>query len=141
MAKVCTACDKLALYSPLLMRLAVGAILVFAAIAKFQKGAEATLEAVKGMAPDWLPEGVATVYGYGIPYLELIVGILIVVGLFTKVAALVAGLMSITYLIAAGVWLESMGIPSWNWLLLAVCIHFWTRGAGDCSIDRMMGKQ
>src|ERR1700759_2142441 len=45
--------------------------------------------------PDWLSRGIA----YGLPVLELIVGLMLLVGILTRVVAAVGGLLQIVFLI------------------------------------------
>ncbi|HEX8343062.1 MAG TPA: DoxX family protein [Tepidisphaeraceae bacterium] len=50
--------------------------------------------------PGWLPDMVAVPYGYALPVLELLTGLLVAVGLFTRPAAGVMTLMLISIAIA-----------------------------------------
>lgn len=52
-----------------------------------------------------LPFDVAALVGYGLPFVEITVGVLLLLGLFTRVAAGVTGLLMVTFL---------LGI-SWAW--------------------------
>ncbi|HEX8322394.1 MAG TPA: DoxX family protein [Tepidisphaeraceae bacterium] len=53
------------------------------------------------MKPDWLPDVVARPYGYALPVLELLTGVLIVLGLFTRWAGGIMALMLLSIFIAA----------------------------------------
>jgi thiosulfate dehydrogenase [quinone] large subunit len=50
--------------------------------------------------PAWLPDAVAMPYGYALPVLELLTGLLLVVGLFTRAAAGIMTLMLVSIAIA-----------------------------------------
>ncbi len=52
------------------------------------------------LRPTWLPESLATPYGYAIPILELITGLALTLGLFTRIAAGVMALMLLSIAIA-----------------------------------------
>ncbi|HET7725397.1 MAG TPA: MauE/DoxX family redox-associated membrane protein [Propionibacteriaceae bacterium] len=52
-----------------------------------------------------LPYDVAALVGYGLPFLEITVGLLLLLGLFTRVAAAVTGLLQVAFIV---------GI-SWAW--------------------------
>lgn len=51
-------------------------------------------------SPDWLPKFVGLPYGYALPWLELLAGGLLVLGLLGRYAAIVAGLMLLSFVIA-----------------------------------------
>ncbi len=62
-------------------------------------------------AYELLPESVATAVGHGLPILEIVVGVLLVVGLLTRPAALVAGLLMLAFVIGiASVWARGLRI-------------------------------
>ncbi len=42
----------------------------------------------QGLQPLWLPDWIASPYGYALPWLELILGVLLVIGLFGRLAAM-----------------------------------------------------
>lgn len=53
------------------------------------------------MKPDWLPEAVARPYGYALPVLELLTGLLLMLGLFTRWAGGIMALMLLSIFVAA----------------------------------------
>jgi len=58
-----------------------------------------------------LPYEVTAPLGYGLPILEVAVGLLLIVGLFTRVAALVGALLMIGFIVAiASVWYRGISI-------------------------------
>lgn len=52
------------------------------------------------MSPDWLPKFLGLPYGYALPWLELIVGGMLVLGLLGRYAAIAGGLMLASFTIA-----------------------------------------
>jgi uncharacterized membrane protein YphA (DoxX/SURF4 family) len=99
----------------------------------------------KNLTPDWLPSFLATPYGYAIPFLEVIAGVLIILGLITRTISLLTLLMigSFTYAIysAAGVWglVEGAGPFHGNFFILAALILTLFAGPGRVSLDRLFG--
>ncbi|WP_229802930.1 MauE/DoxX family redox-associated membrane protein [Planobispora rosea] len=68
-----------------------------------------SVEAVK--AYQLLPDPVATAVGYGLPILEIVVGILLIVGLLTRVAGIASALLMLAFVIGiASVWARGLRI-------------------------------
>ncbi|WP_285779861.1 MauE/DoxX family redox-associated membrane protein [Microtetraspora sp. NBRC 13810] len=62
-------------------------------------------------AYELLPGSVATAVGYGLPILEIVVGVLLVVGLLTRVAGIVAALLMLAFVIGiASAWARGLRI-------------------------------
>jgi len=86
----------------LLARLILGIVLIWAGVAKVTKPA---LSARAVRAYQILPYDFAGYVGYALPVLEILVGLLLVAGLFTRASAIVGGLLMLAFII---------GI-SWAW--------------------------
>ncbi len=80
----------------LLARLVLGGTLIVAGALKVGKplGSARAVQAY-----DVMPFEVAEYVGYGLPVLEIAVGVLLVVGLFTRVSALVGGLLMLAFVV------------------------------------------
>ncbi|GIH26366.1 hypothetical protein Aph01nite_46760 [Acrocarpospora phusangensis] len=89
-------------------RLMLGGVLIAAGWLKI--GAPAlSVQAVK--AYELLPGGVATAVGYGLPILEIVLGALLVLGLLTRVSAVVAGLLMLAFVAGiASAWARGLRI-------------------------------
>ncbi|GAA2847191.1 DoxX family membrane protein [Streptosporangium fragile] len=62
-------------------------------------------------AYELLPESLARVVGYGLPILEIVVGVLLVVGLLTRVAGVVSALLMLAFVIGiASAWARGLRI-------------------------------
>jgi len=74
---------------------------------------------------------------------EIVGGICLVLGLFTRVAALFVFLFMINaiWFTSAKGFFWTAGGSEYSWLLLAVSLVFLIRGAGDYSIDKTMSKE
>jgi protein-disulfide isomerase len=77
-------------------RLALGAIWIWAAWSKLADP-RAFVQAVRAydVTPEWLSKAI----GYGMPVLELCIGVLLVLGIVTRAAAIVSGVLLIVFLI------------------------------------------
>jgi putative oxidoreductase len=89
----------------LLNRLSLGVYFAIAGYNKiFNVGVTAFYEnAFKPSAPRWLPDFAAAAYGYSLPFLELIAGALLAIGLLTRFAALAMVLMLASFMLALGI--------------------------------------
>jgi uncharacterized membrane protein YphA (DoxX/SURF4 family) len=99
--------------------------------------------AVLGLKPDWLPGFLATAYGYAIPFLEVLFGVLVVIGLLFRFSSTLLLLMITSFTIALatkgpGVLAPEGGGPFHsNFLFLAVLLLFMFAGPGRVSFDRI----
>ncbi|SDI08563.1 Methylamine utilisation protein MauE [Nonomuraea jiangxiensis] len=87
-------------------RLVLGGVLIAAGALKIGNPADSVV-AVK--AYQLLPESVAVTVGYALPILEIVVGVLLVVGLLTRVAAAIAGLLMFAFVFGIG-WAWAHGL-------------------------------
>lgn len=89
-------------------RLILGVTLIVAGGLKIGSPAESVV-AVK--AYQLLPDSVATMVGYGLPILEIVVGVLLVIGLLTRVAAVVGTLLMAAFVFGiAWAWAHGLRI-------------------------------
>jgi uncharacterized membrane protein YphA (DoxX/SURF4 family) len=77
-------------------RLVVGAVWIWAAWSKLGNP-RGFVQAVR--AYDATPEWLSKAIGYGMPVLEICLGVLLVVGIMTRYAAAVSGLLFVVFLI------------------------------------------
>ncbi|MGC5014081.1 MauE/DoxX family redox-associated membrane protein [Streptosporangium sp. DT93] len=89
-------------------RLVLAGVLIVAGWGKIGTPA-LSVQAVE--AYELLPESLATVVGYGLPILEIVVGVLLVVGLLTRTAAVVSALLMLAFVIGiASAWARGLRI-------------------------------
>jgi uncharacterized membrane protein YphA (DoxX/SURF4 family) len=99
--------------------------------------------AVLGMKPDWLPGFLATAYGYAIPFLEVILGAFVLIGLLARFSSTILLLMIASFTVALatkgpGVLAPEAGGPFHpNFLFLAVLLLLMFAGPGRVAIDRI----
>ncbi|MBE1561356.1 MauE/DoxX family redox-associated membrane protein [Nonomuraea africana] len=87
-------------------RLILGAVLIVAGGLKIG-GIQQSVMAVR--AYRLLPDPLATTVGYGLPIVEIVIGVLLVVGLLTRVAAVVGGLLMLAFVFGIG-WAWARGL-------------------------------
>ena len=89
--------DDLAPWISTVARLVVGGVLLVAGALKVIDP-QSSVAAVRAyeLVPAWL----AQLIGWGLPFLELGLGLLLVAGLFTRTAALVSGLLFVAFILA-----------------------------------------
>jgi|GEM_PF-855154 len=140
-------------YGPLLIRLTIGVYFIQAAIEKLNSH-RVFLEAVKEYGE--LKESMATLIGAVLPYLEFVTGVLLILGMWTTLAALLASLIALgafyvfkTYkvvpwnpeFVLGPLTKPGRGVfphfpAKWHVLLLACSLSLLYSGAGAFSIDR-----
>ncbi|MDF5755979.1 MauE/DoxX family redox-associated membrane protein [Spongiactinospora sp. TRM90649] len=87
-------------------RLVVAGVLIVAGWLKIGNPA-LSVRAVE--AYELLPHAVATAVGYGLPILEIVVGVLLVVGLLTRVAGAISALLMLAFVIGiASAWARGL---------------------------------
>lgn len=126
----------------LLNRISLGVLFVLAGVRKLIPAGDASIidkmngfaSYVASQAP--LPEALGKAYGYALPWAELILGITLVIGLFTRVSATLIGLMLVSFIIAMGPkwWPESGPAFSKNFILLTLCILLAAAGSGKFAL-------
>lgn len=79
----------------LAFRLILAGVLLFAGVVKLFEdgGAARAINAYRVFPPSWAP-----VLGWGMPALEILLGLLLLVGLFTRWAALITGLLMVGFI-------------------------------------------
>jgi uncharacterized membrane protein YphA (DoxX/SURF4 family) len=89
-------------------RLLLGGTLV---VAGGLKAVDVTGAVASVRAYDLLPNGLATAMGYSLPFLEIAVGVLLVLGLFTRVAAAVGALLMVMFVVGiSSAWARGLNI-------------------------------
>lgn len=89
-------------------RLGLGAVMVTAGGLKISDPDQA-VRAVQ--AYQILPQGMTHLVGYGLPTLEIVLGVLLILGLGTRVAAILAGLFMVVFITAvASAWARGLSI-------------------------------
>lgn len=91
-----------------LARLILGGVFIVAGALKVPD-INASVRAVQ--AYELLPNDIARVVGYGLPFLEIALGLLLVLGLLTRAAAITAGVLLVAFIIGVGsAWARGLSI-------------------------------
>ncbi|RJL24691.1 DoxX family protein [Bailinhaonella thermotolerans] len=89
-------------------RLGLAAVLLIAGWDKIGAPARSVM-AVE--AYQLLPKGAAEIVGYGLPIFEIVIGVLLIVGLLTRLAGIVTGLLMVAFIIGvASAWARGLSI-------------------------------
>ena len=95
---------------------------------------------VKQFEPTWFPPFAVSAFGHVVPVVETAIGLMLILGLFTRPALVIGGLM-ITSLTFGTMYLQNFDLA---WLQLTYAIAFFlllaARSWNAISLDAMMGK-
>ena len=122
----------------LLARLPMGLFFLIAGFTKLHGGVNAFVENTRGYVPNWAPSELGVRYLQLVPYLEVAVGAMLVLGLLTRLAGLIGALMVISYMIAVtGV--RDAQLPFHpNMIYLGVLLTLFFVGPGGLSLDGVL---
>lgn len=136
------------------LRLAIGLYMLLAGLGKVQGEINNGVGSFyngpfTAMKPDWLPSAMALPYGYALPWLEVLLGVVLIVGFYTRLAGLVGLGMLVSFTIALFLKFDSIsaqpetapGPFNANYIQWAAYLLFALVGAGHWSIDSMLSKK
>ena len=83
-----------------------------------------------------LPADLAILYGVVVPYVEVAVGVLLIIGFFTTITSVVSSLLLISYIYAVGIFPPGQSLFSKDLILLGANLSLLSIGPGLLSIDR-----
>ncbi|WP_028979746.1 DoxX family protein [Sporocytophaga myxococcoides] len=125
----------------LLLRLAVGASMFGHGLVRFPKLSAFSNWMVTGFEKSMLPQALVVPFSYALPFMEFVIGFLLIVGLFTEVA-LISGAGIMILLIFGTSLIENWeAIPS---QLIHVMIFVWLlqfKGGNGISVDQVLLKR
>lgn len=120
-------------YGPMFVRVTLGAYFILAGLMKLDN-INAFVEQVQQFK--LLPEQIAVVYGILLPYFEIGVGALLVLGAWTTLAAGLATVMLVSFIIALGVFPNTDSLFNKDVILLGAALSLLYTGSGALSLDR-----
>ncbi len=122
-----------AMYGPLFIRLTLGSYFIFAGLTKLDNPTAFVNEVQKF---NILREPLATLYGLLLPYIEILAGGLLLLGLWTTLAAIVTSLMLLSFVIALRIFPEpGSHLFNKDVILLGASMSLMWSGPGFFSID------
>lgn len=120
----------------LLIRLTLGGVFLFAGASKILH-IEQFIKSVQSMGV--LPENAAFVFGFMLPFVEILFGALYIIGFFTPITSFVLSMLLVSFLITLK---NDAEIPfTYNWVFLACTICTMFSGAGLISFDALLDKK
>lgn len=124
-----------------LLRVTFGVVFLFYGIGKFMRGLGTFSGGMQQRFAGKLPMALVVPFGYSLPFIEVLIGVLLVLGLFNSITLVLAGLL----LMALTFGMVILGdTPTVANNLLYVLINFvllYLAAQNTYSVDRMMPKK
>ena len=94
----------------------------------------------QGNSPDWLPAFILAPYGYVLPWMELVFGALLMLGIWNRFSAGVSTLIFLSILVA---WLDAGNLLPRHMLMIYAPLAAWFffAGPGRFSLDALLEKR
>lgn len=121
-------------FGPLIARLGVGAYFLLAGLSKLQM-LSAFVAQVKTFGV--LPENASSLYAVLLPYLEVFIGGCFILGLWTTMVAIVAGILLMSFIFAFGFFPGSSDIFNKDIVLLCTVLSLLYTGPGAYGLDNV----
>lgn len=119
----------------LLVRIPLGLFFFLAGYGKIAGGVDKFAAAMIEHVPSHMPSWFGNVYLHALPFVELLSGAMIVLGAFTRVAAVIESLLLISFMMAMGIKAPS-GPFHYNFVYLGITLMIALIGPGAWSIDQ-----
>lgn len=87
-----------------------------------------------------LPDQLATLYAVLLPYLEVSIGILLMVGMWTTLAAILSTVLLFSFIFATGIFPFTPTVFNKDFILAGAALSLLASGAGAISIDTFRKK-
>jgi uncharacterized membrane protein YphA (DoxX/SURF4 family) len=125
----------------LLNRISLGLFFFMAGLGKVRGGVGAFFEKYfEPNLPNLVPQWFGYAYGYSLPWLELFAGLMLLVGLYTRLASAAMVFMLASITIAMGV-TQGGGPFNKTLIMMTLAILLWTMGPGAISVDAAFFKR
>jgi putative oxidoreductase len=125
----------------LLGRLPMGAFFLMAGITKLRMGVPEFVTKYCPNIPPQVPQAWGEAYMHAIPYMEVVVGAMLILGLFGRLAGLVGALLVITFTVGL-TGIQQSGVPFHpNLIYIGLLLMILLTGAGRISLDGLMFRR
>jgi uncharacterized membrane protein YphA (DoxX/SURF4 family) len=129
----------------LFARVPLGAMFVMAGFSKFAGGGvSAFVAGSRGYVPHYMPSWFGSVFLNALPYVEILVGAMLVLGILGRLGGFLASLLLASFLLAFHSVLDPRSptpMPHTNTALLGVALLVFLAGPGQFSLDRAVWKK
>ena len=126
----------------LLARFPVGLLFFLAGVGKLKGGVGNFVEHADKAIPSFLPLALGVAYLHAVPFAEVLVGLSIMLGIFTRIAGLISSLMLISFMIAVtGIHPSGREPLQYNIVLLGISLCLMLVGPGRYSADAMLPER
>jgi uncharacterized membrane protein YphA (DoxX/SURF4 family) len=123
-----------------LARVPLGLYFLMAGVAKIRGGVGNFVGYGLKTMPDFMPQALGKAYLYALPFVECLVGVLVTIGLFTRIAAGTQALMLISFVIALGFKDDPKPFHS-NLILLGFSLLLALEGGGSISVNNLLRRK
>lgn len=130
-------------FALLLARLPLGVYFLLAGFNKFASGVRVFVEDNLQTVPEFLGPQLGKAYLWALPSVEMLVGVTLIIGLYTRVSATLIMLMLVSFIIAdSGIGFKPNKPPMLdkNVVFLGLAILLMTTGAGRIAVDQTFGN-
>jgi uncharacterized membrane protein YphA (DoxX/SURF4 family) len=136
----CSVCSASVNLGLLLVRLPFGLFFLLAGVSKIRGGISNFVEHAGKMTPAWLPQLLGSAYLHALPFAEILTGLMVMLGLLTRVAGVLQTLMLISIIIALGGVkpVPNTGPFHFNAIYLGIALMLALVGPGAWSIDQAL---
>jgi uncharacterized membrane protein YphA (DoxX/SURF4 family) len=127
----------------LLARVPIGVFFLLAGYGKIAGGVGEFVDAASASLPHFISADFGRAYLHALPFVEMLVGVTMIVGFYTRVSAMLMSLMLVSFIIAAtGIGFNVGGSPplSFNVVFLGLTILLMVSGGGQIAVDHTFGK-
>jgi uncharacterized membrane protein YphA (DoxX/SURF4 family) len=118
-------------YAPFFIRVTLGAYFAYAGYIKVQD-VPFFIEELKQFS--FIPEHLATLVGILLPYVEIAIGGMLILGLWTTLSGILACVLLASFIYAYGIFPRPQ-IPNKDFILFAAALSLLYSGAGALSLD------
>jgi thiosulfate dehydrogenase (quinone) large subunit len=123
-----------------LLRVTLGTLLLFAGVGKITEGREEFVPGfVERFEETWLPDALVTVVAHALPYLEVGLGVLLVLGLFTLPALFGAAVLFLVFTFGTTVADDHEATGRNTLYALITFVLIWLSSHDRLGLDRLRG--